>query len=59
MTVQDVIRQSVDNYIERDIIIEGLQCINPSITKMNAHWRVQWCKNNKHWSTEMLPSPAT
>ena len=25
----------------------------PLITKMNAHLRVQWCKNHTHWSTEM------
>ena len=39
MSMQDLIRlsaMSVDNYIEKDIIV-GLQCLNPFIIKMNAH----------------------
>ncbi len=59
MSVQDVIRlcqqeQSVDNYIERDIIA-GLQCIN-----LYNHYKDECTfessvvqKPTRHWSTEM------
>lgn len=39
--------QSIDNYIERDIIV-GLQVHKPLIKKMNAQLRVEYCKNHRH-----------
>lgn len=43
--------QSINNYTERRYH-SRVAVHEPLITKMNAHFRVQWCKIHRQWSTE-------
>uniref|UniRef100_A0A0E9WBT9 Transposase Tc1-like domain-containing protein n=1 Tax=Anguilla anguilla TaxID=7936 RepID=A0A0E9WBT9_ANGAN len=53
MSMQDVIRLSartVCPQLHREEHDSTVALHKPLITKTNAHLRVQWCKNNRHWS---------
>jgi len=56
MSVQNVIRlaaRAVCRQLHREGYYSRAAMHKALITKMNAHLRVHWCRNHRHWSTEM------